>query len=119
MPDATTAACLLRSLFRNGRLGCLVKYSLAKEVAELTQSANPISILSTKLNKLSMEARDLLKQLLRLFAKVSTLYTISSVPDSHVRFNVAYVAMQRNTLAAFRIFTLLYYYSLKGQNNHF
>ncbi len=71
MPDATTAGCFLRSLFGKGRLGCLVKYEMSKELVELTQSANPISILSTKLSKLSLECQDLFKQLLRLFAKVS------------------------------------------------
>ena len=76
MPSATTAACLLRSLFKKGRLGSLIRHSLSAEICELTQSANPISILSSKLDKLSPETKDLLKQLLRLFAKVMFLQAL-------------------------------------------
>ena len=76
MPDATVAASLLRCLFKKGRLGCLVKTSLAKELCDLTQSANPISVLGSKLEKLPDDSRGLLKQLLRLFAKVSVVVVV-------------------------------------------
>ena len=65
-----TAVCLLKALFRNGRLGCLVEHELAEELCDLTKSASPLDVLCTKLEQISGDYRGLLKQLLRLFSQV-------------------------------------------------
>jgi len=70
MPDAITAVGLLKELFREGRIGCLVQHELAKELCELVKSTSPVSVLGAKLEEIPNDSRGLLKQLLRLFEQV-------------------------------------------------
>ena len=74
IPDSATAVGLLKALFNQSRIGALVEHGLAKELCETTKSSDPISILGSKMEELAPDLRSLLKELLRVFNKVSITF---------------------------------------------
>ena len=70
MPDGVTAVTLLCQLLDKARLGPLVPSALSQQLCGLVSSADPVSVLSSKLEKLPADITGLLRQLLRLFGQV-------------------------------------------------
>lgn len=79
IPDSATAVGLLKALFNQSRIGALVEHGLAKELCETTKSSDPISILGSKMEELAPDLRSLLKELLRVFNKVSIIF-VAGIP---------------------------------------
>lgn len=71
LEEAPSVMGLLVSLFDKAYLGRIIQHEVAEEMCGSMQSADPISTMSTKLEKLTPKFRELLKKLLRFFSKVS------------------------------------------------
>lgn len=79
LEEAPSVLGLLLCLFDGAHLGCLVRHELAEEMCGSTKCADPISVLASKMEKLTPKFRELFKNLLRFFGKVSECVML---PDS-------------------------------------
>ncbi len=71
LQEAPSVLGLLVALFGKPHLGHLVHHELANEMSSAVQSADPISVLGSQLDNLAPNYRELIKNLLRFFGKVS------------------------------------------------
>ena len=92
IPDSATAVGLLKALFNQSRIGALVEHGLAKELCETTKSSDPISILGSKMEELAPDLRSLLKELLRVFNKVSITFIAARGSRNMLAYLFSWVA---------------------------